>query len=211
MHHIFQKYLKSTHSDEILHLIFLELSNNLEELIIDPYANYFCKKFFTFLNSKDRIDFLKNIEKALIELSSDSIGTYPIQSIIEHLNTNNEKNIFFSNEINGIYTMYNEIKINMEKEKQTELDNEVNVTRYFESIEVDLTPTLNSSNLVTSNGVYSKIHSLGLQFTPNNSLLSLKSGNTVFLDLNGHDIKKNNNGTTMWNRGTAQCGQVYFV
>jgi len=68
----------------------------LVDLIIDPYANYFCKKFFTFLNAKDRIDFLKNIEKALIELSSDSIGTYPIQSIIEHLNTNNEKNIFLA-------------------------------------------------------------------------------------------------------------------
>ena len=93
---IFQKYLKSTHSDEILHLIFLELSNNLEELIIDPYANYFCKKFFTCLNQKDRIEFLKGIEKSLIKLSSDSIGTYPIQTIIEHLNTKIEKNIIIS-------------------------------------------------------------------------------------------------------------------
>lgn len=93
---IFQKYLKSTHSDEILHLIFVELSNNLEELIIDPYANYFCKKFFTCLNQKDRIDFLKGIEKSLIKLSSDSIGTYPIQTIIEHLNTKVEKMIIIS-------------------------------------------------------------------------------------------------------------------
>ena len=93
---IFQKYLKSTHSDEILHLIFVELQPNLEELIIDPYANYFCKKFFTYLNQKDRIEFLKSIEKSLVELSSDSIGTYPIQSIIEHLNSKNEKNIIIS-------------------------------------------------------------------------------------------------------------------
>ena len=69
---IFQKYLKSTHSDEILHLIFVELF------------------------PKDRIDFLKNIEKNLVELSSDSIGTYPIQSIIEHLSSKNEKNIILS-------------------------------------------------------------------------------------------------------------------
>jgi hypothetical protein len=89
---IFQKYLKFTHCD-ILHQIFLELNDNLEELITDPYANYFCKRFFTYLNQKDRIEFLKSIEKPLIELSSDSIGTYPIQSIIEHLNTKNEKNI----------------------------------------------------------------------------------------------------------------------
>ena len=93
---IFQKYLKSTHSDEILHLIFVELFPFLSDLIIDPYANYLCKKFFTYLNQKDRIDFLKNIEKNLVELSSDSIGTYPIQSIIEHLSSKNEKNIILS-------------------------------------------------------------------------------------------------------------------
>ena len=93
---IFQKYLKSTHSDEILHLIFVELFPYLEQLIVDPYANYFCKKFFTFLNQKDRTDFLRGIEKSLIELSSDNIGTYPVQSIIEHLNTKNEKNIIIS-------------------------------------------------------------------------------------------------------------------
>ena len=68
----------------------------MSDLIIDPYANYFCKKFFTYLNQKDRIDFLKNIEKNLVELSSDSIGTYPIQSIIEHLSSKNEKNIILS-------------------------------------------------------------------------------------------------------------------
>ena len=93
---IFQKYLKSTHSDEILHLIFTELSQNLEEIIIDPYANYFCKKFFAYLNQKDRVDFLKGIEKSFIKISSDSIGTYPIQTIIEHLNTKTEKNIIIS-------------------------------------------------------------------------------------------------------------------
>ena len=81
---IFQKYLKSTHSD-ILHQIFIELTPNLEELITDPYANYFCKRFFTYLNQKDRIDFLKGIEKSMFKLSSDSIGTYPIQTIIEHV------------------------------------------------------------------------------------------------------------------------------
>ena len=87
---IFQKYLKNTHSD-ILHQIFIELTPNLEELITDPYANYFCKRFFTYLNQKDRIDFLKGIEKSMFKLSSDSIGTYPIQTIIEHVGSKNEK------------------------------------------------------------------------------------------------------------------------
>ena len=92
---IFQKYLKLTHSD-ILHQIFLELSQNLEDLITDPYANYFCKRFFTYLNQKDRIDFLKGIEKSMVKLSSDSIGTYPIQTIIEHVGSKNEKIIIIN-------------------------------------------------------------------------------------------------------------------
>ena len=92
---IFQKYLKSTHCD-ILHQIFLELKPNLEEIITDLYANYFCKRFFTFLNQKDGIDFLLVIEKSLVKLSSDSIGTYPIQTIIEHVGSKNEKNIIIN-------------------------------------------------------------------------------------------------------------------
>ena len=92
---IFQKYLKSTHCD-ILHQIFLELNHNLEELITDNYANYFCKRFFTYLSQKDRIDFLKQIEKSIAKLSSNSIGTYPIQTIIEHVGSKNEKIIILS-------------------------------------------------------------------------------------------------------------------
>ena len=102
---IFQKYLKSTHSDDILHQIFIELSPNLEEIIIDPYANYFCKKFFTYLNQNDRIDFLKRIEPSFIKLSSDSIGTYPIQSIIEYLSSKAEKMII----INAIKDRFEEL------------------------------------------------------------------------------------------------------
>ena len=92
---IFQKYLKTTHCD-ILHQIFVELKPNLEEIITDFYANYFCKRFFTFLNQKDRIDFLLSIEKSMVKLSSDSIGTYPIQTIIEHVGSKNEKNIIIN-------------------------------------------------------------------------------------------------------------------
>ena len=92
---IFQKYLKSTHCD-ILHQIFLELKPNLEEIITDFYANYFCKRFFTYLNQKDRIDFLLAIEKSMVKLSSDSIGTFPIQTIIEHVGSKNEKNIIIN-------------------------------------------------------------------------------------------------------------------
>ena len=104
---IFQNYLKNTHND-ILHQIFMEINPFLEELLIDPYANYFCKKFFTFLNQKDRIDFLNTIKNSLIKLSSNNIGTFPIQGIIEHVGSKIEKNII----INSIKNNIHELSIN---------------------------------------------------------------------------------------------------
>ena len=92
---IFQNYLKNTHSD-IIHQIFTEINPSLIELIIDPYANYFCKRFFNFLNQKDRIDFLLSINNSLIKLSINNIGTYPIQGIIEQIGCKNEKKIIIN-------------------------------------------------------------------------------------------------------------------
>jgi hypothetical protein len=89
---IFQNYLKNTHSD-ILHQIFLEIKNNLPELLKDNYANYFCKKFFDCLNQKDRIEYLNVIQKDLKYLAIDIIATYPIQGIIEQLGSKAEKKI----------------------------------------------------------------------------------------------------------------------
>ena len=91
---IFQKYIKPNNTpDEIIHLLFLELSKNLEDFMTNPYSNYFFKKFFICLNSDDRIYLLKKIEKSIVKLSIDEIGTYPIQTIIEFLNNKIEKMI----------------------------------------------------------------------------------------------------------------------
>ena len=92
---IFQNYLKNTHSD-ILHQILMEILPNLKDLIIDPYANYFCRKFFTYLNQKDRNEYLNAIKDNLIELCCNNIGTYPIQGIIEYIGSKTEKNLIIN-------------------------------------------------------------------------------------------------------------------
>jgi hypothetical protein len=63
------------------------------ELMIDSYANYFCQKFFSFLNNEQRLTFLKEIQDHFVQIGNSKIGTYPLQSIIEQLKTNEEKNI----------------------------------------------------------------------------------------------------------------------
>ena len=89
---LFQNNVKSFSSD-IIHQIFLEISSSLIELIIDPYANYFIKKFYNYLNEKDKIDFLLFISDYFVKLSTNIIGTYPIQGIIELITSKNEKKI----------------------------------------------------------------------------------------------------------------------
>lgn len=98
---IFQNYLKNTHSD-IIHQIFTEIIPSLNEIISDSYANYFCKRFFNYLNQKDRVQFLVTIKDSLIKLSMDSIGTYPIQGIVEEVGSKIEKNIIVSNLIPAV-------------------------------------------------------------------------------------------------------------
>lgn len=55
-------------------------------------------------------------------------------------------------------------------------------------LEIDLEPTINSRNLVTSNGVYSKIHNLNLEFDPSNSALLFKSGTTIISTVDVSDF-----------------------
>ena len=98
---ILQFYLDQTNED-IIHLIFLEIANDVEELILDIYANYFCLKIFYFLNQDDRMIFLNNISHKFDYLSINKISTYPIQCIIEKLNTDKEFDLIFNSVKNNL-------------------------------------------------------------------------------------------------------------
>ena len=89
---IIQQFLKNT-QNEILHQIFLQIKPYLIDLLKDHYANYFCKKIFTFLNQKDRIDFLLSIQHQIPRLSKHKIATYPIQGVIQEIGSKFEKMI----------------------------------------------------------------------------------------------------------------------
>ena len=98
---IFQNYLKKTPSD-IIHFIFIEIKGHIVDIMCDFYGNYFCKKFFGVLNKKDRIDFINAIKSYFVKLSFDNVGTFPIQGIIEQVNSNYEKKFILSLVKNGL-------------------------------------------------------------------------------------------------------------
>lgn len=102
---IFQNYLKNT-EPEIIFEIFKQIKPSLIELMTDFYANYFCKKFYFFLQINERISFLNEIYNSIPSLSINPIATYPIQSIIELIKTNQEKQIVVSSVKNSLSSLF---------------------------------------------------------------------------------------------------------
>jgi hypothetical protein len=61
--------------------------------MIDPYANYFCQKMFNYLDEEHRLIYLSKIKDYLLFIGKNRIGTYPLQSIIETLSSEDEKKV----------------------------------------------------------------------------------------------------------------------
>lgn len=87
---ITQRVIKKTNKD-ILSLILNEIKDQVHEMIVDPYANYFMQKFFSALKQTDRLLFLTHVGTHIIQISKSKIGTYPVQAFIEQLVTTEEK------------------------------------------------------------------------------------------------------------------------
>lgn len=56
----------------------------------DSYANYFCLKFFGLLEKNERIKFLNSIKPFGKKIAMNSVGTYPLQGIIESIKLRDE-------------------------------------------------------------------------------------------------------------------------
>ena len=57
---VLQKALQNTETS-ILVRIFEEIKENVHQIMIDSYGNYFCQRFFSYLNKENRIIFLKHV------------------------------------------------------------------------------------------------------------------------------------------------------
>ncbi len=72
----------------------------------NSYANYFCQKFYAMLTVEDRCQFLLHIkDRYFLMIATDKIGTYPLQYIIEMLNTTKEKQILIECIRNSVYEL----------------------------------------------------------------------------------------------------------
>ena len=77
-------------------LIYQDIYDKINALLLDLYANYFLIKLFAALNINERISFLQIIVKNIITFSSNKIATYPVQCIIGMVSSHQEKMIIVS-------------------------------------------------------------------------------------------------------------------
>ena len=166
---ILQFYLENT-SQEIIHLIFLEIKDDIEELLFDIYANYFCLKIFYFLNNEDKIIYLKNISNNLNNLSINKISTYPIQCIIEKLIYDEEQEIIFNGVINHLMKLSIDVYGTHVLEK---ILSTFNYEKYLVHI----------SNFILENFVFLVNNSNGLCIVKKEILLEYKNKNDNFQKL----------------------------
>jgi hypothetical protein len=64
---ILQKALGKS-SQQILSIIFEEIKTDIHELMVDSYANYFCQRFYEFLEQNQKIEFLCGVNQNLLML-----------------------------------------------------------------------------------------------------------------------------------------------
>ena len=75
---------------KIITKLFFEIMRNISELMIDPYGNYFCQKFYMLLSLDEKLLFLKEIQNNILPISSNSFGNYSLQAIIEKFTSDHE-------------------------------------------------------------------------------------------------------------------------
>ena len=96
---ILQNYLPKTPM-QILNMLYEDIYAQLNVLLLDPYANYFCLKLFCFIGASERLSYLRSILSNIVTFSVNKIATYPIQCIIGNLSTKTEKELLMEH-ING--------------------------------------------------------------------------------------------------------------
>lgn len=78
-------------SPDVLEFIVVEVGDNLHELMVDSYGNYFCQKLLQSSSSKQRVYLLKKISPYIINIACDKRGTHSMQSLIQLINMEEEE------------------------------------------------------------------------------------------------------------------------
>ena len=86
---IVQKILQESSNADIISIV-VDLKGEYRKLIYDKYGNFFCKDLFKILDTKERIEILKELYLTLSEDCCHSYATHPLQALVEFSSTEEE-------------------------------------------------------------------------------------------------------------------------
>jgi len=79
--HEIQKYLKRTNPSDMNKILY-KIGDNLQDIMIDPYANYFFQKITNIITIEQRIYIFQNIQKSFITIATNMSGTHSLQALV---------------------------------------------------------------------------------------------------------------------------------
>lgn len=81
-----QKKLEERDPEQI-HMIWLETSPHVIELMTDPFGNYLCQKLLEYCNDDERTALIENASRDLVRIALNQHGTRALQKMIEFIST----------------------------------------------------------------------------------------------------------------------------
>lgn len=78
-------------NNEFINEIFKRLIPVFDEIMMDPYANYFCQKLLTLANEDHITKILENIKPKFVEICVNTHGTRAGQHLVEKMSLTKER------------------------------------------------------------------------------------------------------------------------
>ena len=125
-----QNIIKKVNENDV-ELLISKLKNYFSDITIDKYGNYFSQKLIQICLPSQRIQLLESMNDRFIEISNNSFGTHPLQSLIEIINMPEEKKIVLK------YILNNEILLALDSKGTHVLQKFISCTKDEERHELN--------------------------------------------------------------------------
>ena len=80
-------------NEQDVQIIFSEVKNHFEELMIDPFGNYLCQRLLEYANDEQRKALVQNAVPAMGRIALNQHGTRALQRMIEFISTEEQTNM----------------------------------------------------------------------------------------------------------------------
>ena len=125
-----QNIIKKVNENDV-ELLISKLKNYFSDITIDKYGNYFSQKLIQICLPSQRIQLLESMNNRFVEISNNSFGTHPLQSLIEIINMPDEKKIVLK------YILNNEILLALDSKGTHVLQKFISCTKDEERNELN--------------------------------------------------------------------------